>query len=171
MYLIVIALSPQFLGKGNWNKTENYPIKNGYIYIPKISQKVTYSTGNETALDRGLWYRNPLNGSPASGGNFVLAGHRYTFDWVPAWSIRKSPLYHIERLQPGDEIFADYKNKRYKYTVEKIYDVKPTDIHIEKRTDQPTLTLYSCTRYGEADGRVVVRGDLVSSTASPTFNF
>lgn len=125
------------------------------LYIPSIDLDVPYGQ-NESALYSGAWWRKPYNGNPADGGNFVLAGHRFVMSTTPGKTAQRSPFYSIGKLQVGDEIVIDYNQQRYRYLVDKIHTVAPDAIEIESRTDQPRLTLYSCTLGGSSDGRDVI---------------
>lgn len=125
------------------------------LYIPNID--VNLSFGKEaSSLETGAWWRHPENGDPQTGGNFVVAAHRLEIGWLPGETVRKSPFYNIGKLKLGDKIAVDYQEKRYHYTISRIFTVKPNAIEIERRTDTPQLTLYSCTLAGANDGREVI---------------
>lgn len=65
-------------------------------------------------------------------------------------------VYNINKLKVGDSITVDYNGKRYEYSIYDIYKVKPDAVEIEERTDQPRLTLYSCSLGGSFDKREVI---------------
>ena len=164
-YLLITALSPLLISP-DLNASNNSTIEllesteskaeQSHLYIPKINVNVPFGTGDASALERGAWWRQPQNGNPVDGGNFVLSAHRFIMGLTPQQTLRESPFYHIDKLTVGDELIVDYKGSRYTYVVSKIYAVKPDAIEIEQRTDQPQLTLYSCTLGGSADGREVI---------------
>lgn len=126
------------------------------LYIPKINAEIPFASGGADRLETGAWWRQPASGNPASGGNFVLAAHRFQMGRTPAQTVRQSPLYHIDKLAVGDDITVDYKQTRYTYQITKIYRVPPTASEIESATDDARLTLYSCTLGGASDGREVI---------------
>lgn len=130
------------------------------IIIPKIGVDIEYGQG-EAALDNGAQWRFPERGSPSTGGNFIIAAHRFELAPTPMETVRKSPFYHIEKLELGDEIIVDYDGTRYGYKISQIYDVKPTQIEIEAASEKPKLTMYTCTLGGASDGRVVVEAQPV----------
>ena len=131
------------------------PNRPNRLYIPKINVDVAIVEGNtEATLEKGAWHRKPENGNPADGGNFILAAHRFRMGWTPGQARINSPFYHINKLEPGDEIVVDYGGKRYAYKVDKIYDAPATAVEIEARTTEHRLTLYSCDLRAKA--RVVV---------------
>ena len=136
-------------------KTEN-KITENRLYIPKIDINLPYSTGGAETMERGAWWRKPENGNPKDGGNFVLSAHRFIMGLTPQQTLRKSPFYNIDKLTIGDEIIIDYNGVRYNYVISEKQSVKPDAVEIEQHTDQPQLTLYSCTLGGANDGRDVI---------------
>lgn len=110
------------------------------IIIPKIGVNIPYGSG-AAALDRGAEWRYPNNGSPASGGNFVIAAHRFSIQPTPQSTIEKSPFYHIDKLSVGDKIIVDYNGERYGYEINNIFDVQATQTEIEAPSRGKTNTL------------------------------
>ena len=163
-YLLITSLSPTLISttiNPDDNSTTKLlkadrPIDENRLYIPKIDINLPYTTGDETVMEKGAWWRQPDNGNPADGGNFVLSAHRFIMGLTPQQTLRKSPFYNINKLEIGDKISIDYSGKRYEYTISKIFAVAPDAVEIEQRTDQPQLTLYSCTLGGSSDGREVI---------------
>lgn len=131
------------------------PTKANRIVVPKIGVDIAYDKG-VAALDRGAEWRQPDRGNPESGGNFIIAAHRFSIQPTPQETIRKSPFYNIDKLTLGDKIIVDYSGKRYGYEIESIKTVKPTQTEIEARSETAKLTLYSCELGGQEAGRVVL---------------
>lgn len=131
-------------------------ITDNRLYIPKIDINLPYSTGDARTMENGAWWRVPENGNPEDGGNFVLSAHRFIMGMAPEQTLRKSPFYNIDKLAVDDQIIIDYSGRRYTYKISQIFSVKPEAIEIENRTDEPQLTLYSCTLGGASDGREVI---------------
>ena len=165
LYTLVIAISP-FISSQTINpknnsttqlisKTENKTTENR-LYIPKIDINLPYAAGGPEVMEHGAWWRKPENGNPKDGGNFVLSAHRFIMGLTPQQTLRKSPFYNIDKLMVGDEMVVDYNGARYIYAISEKRSVKPEAIEIEQRTDQPQLTLYSCTLGGANDGRDVL---------------
>lgn len=165
LYVLFTALSPlfqaQLINPTNNSTTQRLAdtpaekITENRLYIPKIDINLPYNAGGAETMDHGAWWRRPENGNPADGGNFILSAHRFIMGLTPEQTLRKSPFYNVDRLQHGDQIIIDYSGKRYTYIISDIFEVKPEDIYIENRTEQPQLTLYSCTLGGANDGRNV----------------
>jgi sortase A len=136
------------------------------LFIPQINVDVAIVEGtSDAALEKGAWHRQPQNGNPEKGGNFVLSAHRFIMSFTPQGTAVSSPFYNIDKLKDGDILSVDYDNKRYEYKVEKKYSVKPTDVYIEGPSETPKLTLYSCTLQGSDDGRDVIEALPVTATA------
>lgn len=125
------------------------------VIIPKLGVNIPYAPGEES-LDRGAEWRNPENGNPETGGNFIIAAHRFSIQPTPMGTVEKSPFYNINELVLGDKIIVDYLGTRYAYEIDKIFDAKPSQVEIEETSDAPMLTLYSCELGGSEAGRVVV---------------
>ncbi|GDX63100.1 hypothetical protein LBMAG34_6340 [Candidatus Saccharibacteria bacterium] len=129
------------------------------VIIPKISVNSKIYEGDSSVLDKGTWHRFPDRGNPKVGGNFILAAHRYIFSLLPQRTSEKSVLYNIDKLDVGDKIYIDWQNERYEYVVDKKYKVKPNNTEVEAQSTQAKLTLYSCTKEGQADGREVIEAN------------
>ena len=126
------------------------------IIIPKIAAKADILEGDQSVLDKGAWHRLPELGDPESGGNFIVSGHRYVLSATPARTKEQSYFYNIDKLVVGDTILVDWRHKRHKYKITKVYTVSPNQLSIESPSSDPKLTLYTCTLGGSADGRVVI---------------
>lgn len=129
------------------------------VYIPQINVDVPIVdiNGNETAaLEKGAIHRAPESGNPASGGNYVIAAHRFNLGLTPAATRAKSPFYHIDKLKTGDQLYIDYEGVRYVYEVYEKKRVAETAVDIEQKTSSTRLTLYSCELTGPKDGREAV---------------
>lgn len=165
IYLLVLISTPLIMSqtinpKDNStsqliSKTKD-KITENRLYIPKIDINLPYASGGAETMEHGAWWRKPENGNPKDGGNFVLSAHRFIMGLTPRQTLRKSPFYNIDKLMVGDEMVIDYNGARYIYVISEKRSVKPEAIEIEQRTDQPQLTLYSCTLGGANDGRDVL---------------
>lgn len=143
------------------------PGQNGNrLYVPQINVDVAVVEGTDArVLEKGAWHRQPQNGNPEEGGNFVLSAHRFNLGLTPQQTRATSPFFHIGEVQTGDQIFVDWGDKRYAYKVTRKYDVPRTATEIENRSDDAKLTLYSCDWRGEAAGRYVVEAKPIGIVA------
>lgn len=136
------------------------------LYIPQINVDVAIVQGDsELALERGAWHRNPHNGDPVNGGNFVLSAHRFLLGVTPSETRAKSPFYHIDKLKLDDELYVDYGGKRYVYKVNKKYQVPADATQIEAPSEEDKLTLYSCNLRGPEAGREVIEAKPIGTVA------
>jgi len=148
--------------------TEQPMVGEDRIYMPQINVdipivEVTAGETEAQALDKGAIHRAPESGNPKDGGNYVIAAHRFTLGLTPAQTRAKSPFYHINEMEVGDQIYIDYSGTRYAYKIFKKEIVAATAVEIERRTDEPQLTVYSCGLSGARDGREVLFAKLLGT--------
>jgi sortase A len=123
--------------------------ENGLI-IPAIAlDQAVHEGQNPSTLKQGLWHR-PASSTPDKGGNTVIVGHRLTY------TDPRGTLYHLDKVQPGDELALTWGAKRYLYTVIETKVVGPEAIEVEAPTTEPRLTLYTCTPLWLPKDRLVV---------------
>jgi sortase A len=172
-YMIVMPLWPQlaFWVKEKTGKTgsniaysevadpkdkKSKPIpKENKLVIPQMGLDATINEGRyASTLRNGLWHR-PLSSTPDKGGNTVIVGHRFTY---------RGPaiFYHLDKLKVNDEFAVLWNGKRLNYKVREVKVVEPTAVEIENNTDEPILTLYTCTPMWTAKQRLVVVSDLIT---------
>lgn len=151
----------------------NAPAK---LYIPKISlsapmvtDEKSYDSGKvQLALRRGVVQYGEASADPGQKGNTVIVGHSSGQLWAPG--DYKFVFTLLNKLVNDDRIFIDYKGTRYIYRVSSTKVVPPTDLSVLQPTDQPQLTLITCTPVGTSKNRLVVLARQVSpkpETAAP----
>jgi len=159
LYLLLLTTAPMLphFGSPAVNFSSEQPsVHENRLYIPAINVDVAIAEGGTEALEKGAWHRKPQNGNPEKGGNFVLSAHRFQIGFTPGQTQERSPFYHIDKLQPGEEIIVDWNGTRYHYTVAQTYKVDRHAVAIEAPSETPKLTLYSCDLAGEQAGREVI---------------
>jgi sortase A len=169
LYALLLTQAPRvrlpgFVGKSSvdLNILDDAEDKRDRLQIEKINLEVPFFVGQDArTLEQGVWHRFPERGDPAKGGNFVLSAHRFNLGLTPQGTRAKSPFYNIDKLAVGDRIHVLFQGKAYEYAVTRLYSVKPSEVSIEAPSDDPKLTLYSCTLKGSADGRAVVEARLL----------
>lgn len=159
-YILLLLFTPK-LNKAQPKKTAEVieEIKKTDQNTLLISTAGVYAPileGGDEVLDKGLLHRVPKNGNPEIGGNFVVSGHSFVWGYTPQQVKEKSVFYNLSDVKVGDEIVAYWNKKLYYYTVIEKKTVKPNAIEIENKTKDPTLTVYTCTPAGSADGRIVL---------------
>ena len=166
-YIVITALGPSLASlppiqhaqqQNVYRKLAKSPITNGdRLYIPTIGVDVAIVEGkNASALNLGAWHRQPQNGNPIVGGNFILSAHRFQLGKTPQGSYKRSPFYNLNKIQAGSKVWVDYHGRRYEYNVYRRYSVRPGQTEIESTSEEAKLTLYSCSLRGPADGREVI---------------
>lgn len=162
IYVFLLVAAPMFSSWPAWDKAVDLSTitpgsRGDRLYIPEIGIDIAILEGNNSdVLNQGAWHRQPQNGDPKKGGNFVLSAHRFILGWTPLQSRAKSPFFRINTLKVGDQFFVDFKSTRYVYKVSRLYDVPRTATEIELPSAKPKLTLYACGPRGETAGKIVV---------------
>lgn len=134
--------------ENNVSDPEKIP-KEDTLVIPSMNLQQKIYEGGEETLNKGIWHM-PNNGSPTNGGNTVLSGHRFTYGGPAV-------LYHMDKVKKGDKIVIFWKQKKYEYKVSDILVVEPTRVEIQEPTEEPMLTIYTCTPLVTASHRLVIQ--------------
>ncbi len=128
--------------------------KDNRLVIPKIQLDQAIIEGNApNTVDKGVW-RRPATSKPSEGSNTVLVGHRFTY-------ADPATFYHLDKLAIGDKFTVFWEGVEYNYEVSEIKTVLPTAIEVEAPTDEPRMTLYTCTPLLTATHRLVVVSKLI----------
>lgn len=120
----------------------------GMIEIPRLGISSVIEEGTDARTL--LLAVGHMSGTalPGADGNMVLTAHRDTF-------FRK-----LGKLQPGDMINVASIENLYRYRVESMSVVSPSDVYVTTATTGRTLTLITCFPFhyiGPAPMRFVVR--------------
>jgi sortase A len=128
------------------------------IPILKVSDAVVEVGGNDLKKSLIQYAQTAL---PGQLGNAVVFGHSV----LPQFFNPKSYMTIFStlfKLNQGDEIIIDFDNVRYKYLVEEMYEVQPTDLSVlEQRFDGRYLTMITCSPPGTYLRRLVVKARIV----------
>jgi len=146
------------------------------LIIPKINVDVpvTYDVGSDydsqmKAMESGLaHFAIPgANSHPGEIGNTAVAGHSSN-DLFDSGDY-KFIFAQLEKLVPGDSVYANYNSKRYTYVITKTEVVGPNDASkLIYPTNKPMLTLITCTPLGTATNRLLVTAEQISPDPSTT---
>ena len=91
---------------------------------------------------------------PGTAGNFAIAGHRsYTYNEY---------FNRLDELENGDTIkVKTIDGKMYTYKVFEKLVVEPEETSVLMSTEEPIITLVTCTPIRKATHRLIVKGKLV----------
>jgi sortase A len=150
----------------NQNKSSNLPNFNNIISykisIPSLKVKDAVVELGSMDLKKSL-IQYPQTAMPGQLGNPVIFGHSV----LPQFFNPKSYLTifaTLFRLKPGDDIFIDYDKVKYKYKVDEMFEIKPTDFSVlDQRFDNRYLTLITCSPPGTFLRRLVIRCKLAEN--------
>jgi LPXTG-site transpeptidase (sortase) family protein len=127
--------------------------KENTLIIPKLEMhEQVYDGATLHTLSKGIWHL-PNSSSPDKGGNTVMAGHRFTYSG-------KAVFYNLDKVALNDNMTLYWQGKRYDYVVTAINVVPPTDGKLVAPTNEPTLTVYTCTPLWSAKDRLVITAKL-----------
>lgn len=135
------------------------------ISIPKLKiENATVAIGGEDLAKHLIQY--PGTALPGKIGNSVIFGHSI----LPIFYNPKNYLSIfslLPTLQKGDEITVNYDGITYKYEVENMFEVTPTDIQVlDQDKSDSFLTLVTCVPPGDPRKlrRLIVRARIVPLT-------
>jgi len=126
----------------------------GRLEIPALDLAVMVLDGtDEVTLNRAVG-RIQGTALPGEMGNLGIAGHRD--GWFRA----------LRKLTPGDEIVLRTLDGRYRYQVEEIEIVEPSETSVLAPSQDARLTLVTCYPFywmGNAPQRYIVKAELVDA--------
>lgn len=131
-----------------------------FLSVPKLKiEQALVVVGSEDLKKSLIHYQNTA--LPGQLGNGVIFGHSV----LPQFFNPKSYLTIFStlfKLEQGDEIFVKYDNIDYRYLVEQMYEVSPSDLTVlEQRFDGRYLTIITCSPPGTYLRRLVVKARIV----------
>jgi len=119
----------------------------GRISIPRLHLSAIVEEGvDEATLSRAVGHI-PGTALPGEIGNMGIAGHRDTF------------FQKLKDLQPHDEIDFTTHSGRYRYTVDGLTVVEPSDVSVLASKGGKVLTIVTCFPFhyiGAAPRRFIV---------------
>ncbi|MDZ7744537.1 MAG: sortase [Candidatus Saccharibacteria bacterium] len=107
----------------------------------------------KSTLSEGVW-RRPNTANPTVASNTVLAGHVFTYS-TPA------VFYNLNKVEIGEKLAIYWEGSEYLYKIDEVKTVNASAIEVEAPTENPRLTLYTCTPLWNPVNRLVVTADLL----------
>lgn len=133
------------------------------VSIPKLRiDKAVVAIGGEDLSKNLVQY--PGTALPGKNGNAVIFGHSI----LPIFYNPKNYtaiFSTLPTLKTGDDIFVEYDGVSYKFIVEELFEIYPTDIQIlEQNPSDSFLTLVTCVPPGDPRNpkRLIVRARVTS---------
>lgn len=156
-------ISNWFVSDPNSNQIFSSDHQSTYLLsIPKLKITDAVVTIGSMDLKKSL-IQYPQTALPGQLGNTVVFGHSV----LPQFFNPKSYLTifaTLYKLKQGDEILIDYDGVKYRYIVDEMFEVKPTDLSVlEQRYDQKNLSLITCSPPGTVLRRLVVKASLTAN--------
>ena len=126
----------------------------GRIEIPKLHvKKIVVQGVSLEQLDEapGHYPQTPF---PGQAGNAAIAGHRTTYG---------APFSNVDKLKKGDVILITTVQGTFRYQVQRVFIVQPSDVWVLKKDKKypNALTLTACHPKLDASQRIIVRASLV----------
>ncbi len=156
-----IVIAPHKSGHASIPSTPRRPQSDviGRVQVPRLhlTAMVEEGTDDET-LGRAVGH---VRGTalPGDSGNVGIAGHRDSF------------FRALKDLQRNDEIDFETTDGTFRYTVEQMSVVEPSDVQVLAPTDVKTLTIVTCFPFhyiGPAPRRFIVRARQVAELSKWT---
>ncbi|HLD92028.1 MAG TPA: sortase [Patescibacteria group bacterium] len=133
------------------------------ISIPKLKiENAIVAIGGEDLTKNLIQY--PGTALPGKNGNAVIFGHSV----LPIFYNPKNYtaiFSTLPSLKEGDDVFIEYDGISYKFKVEELFEIYPTDIQIlEQNSSDAFITLVTCVPPGDPRNpkRLIVRARVVS---------
>lgn len=152
-----------FVGGAKSEDFSNEKIGFYTLSIPRLKiENATVAIGGEDLSKSLIQY--PGTATPGKRGNSVIFGHSI----LPIFYNPKDYLAifsTLPTLKKGDEININYDGVSFKYRVEEMFEVAPTDIQVlEQNSTDSFLTLVTCVPPGDPrkPRRLIVRARIVS---------
>lgn len=145
------------------------------IVIPRINKNVPVANVSDDRLIQRDWagleqdMQDALKGGVVhypgtpwfdQSGNVVLTGHSSYYPWDPGRFKDVFALLH--QVEKGDEIVAFHDQQKFKYVVDEIKVVLPSQINVLGDSGDDRLTLITCTPIGTNLKRLIVIAKPVS---------
>lgn len=127
----------------------------GILYIPKIDLSVAIKEGvdNET-LKYSVGHFNET-AMPGQVGNFCVIGHRsYAYGEF---------FNRLDEIKKNDCITIESKGNAFKYKVTDIFVVTPDEVSVLNPTEDPEITLITCTPIRVGSHRLIIKGALMEN--------
>lgn len=153
--------STWFLGGANQESFESSGVSFYTISIPELKiENAAVALGGEDLSLSLIQY--PGTSLPGKRGNAVVFGHSVLPQFFNAKDYM-TIFSTLPTIKKGNEVFINYDGIVYKYIVNEMFEVQPTDLQIlEQNTDDSFITLVTCVPPGHPlrPKRLIVRAKI-----------
>ncbi len=136
------------------------------LFIPKLSVRAPIiwdsSFEEKTMLDnlqKGVVHYGGTDFPSAQRGNVFITGHSSYYWWDKGQY--KTVFAVLDKLSVGDQVALTYQRQVYVYEMTDSIVVKPTQVDVLNSSDQPILSLMTCTPVGTSLNRLIVHAKLI----------
>ena len=140
----------------SFNNNTDKSIYIGYLLIPDINLKKGFTTKDSyyNNVNKNIEILAASDYPDKENGNVIFAGH--------SGNSSVSYFNKLYLLGNGSEVFIEYKDKTYKYSIVNIYTVEKTGkVEVVRNKNKSTITLITCTKNSSTTQTVYI-GELVS---------
>jgi LPXTG-site transpeptidase (sortase) family protein len=133
------------------------------VNAPVVYEPSIVEANVQKSLENGIvHYGNTA--VPGQAGNSVFVGHSSNDWWEPG--NYKFVFVLLDKLVVGDTFSINYQSTKYVYQVTEVKVVEPTDLSVLAQTNDPTVTLITCTPPGTSWKRLVIKAKQISPTGN-----
>jgi LPXTG-site transpeptidase (sortase) family protein len=140
------------------------------LSIPKLKiEEAAVAIGGEDLSENLIQY--PGTALPGKVGNTVIFGHSVLPQFFDADNYL-TIFSTLPTLKKGDDVYIDYDGISYRYRVEDIFEVLPTNLQVlEQNSSGSYLSLITCVPPGHPlkPKRLVIRAKIVPLEATDSF--
>lgn len=140
-------------------------LEDNTLLIPKLNLRtpIVWNSSSEEKimlanLQQGVAHYGFTSLPNAESGNIFITGHSSFYWWDKGKY--KTVFALLDKLTPGDQALLRFEGKIYVYTLRDERVVKPSDVSVTDQTEEPILSLMTCTPIGTSLNRLVSRFDL-----------
>lgn len=128
-------------------KQQNASTMVGYLTVPDADIKEAVYQGPATPkqLEKGISFAEA--DESLDDQNIAIAGHTHT-------NLRHYQFTNLTASKIGSDVYFKVGQDKRHYQITKIYDVKPSDVHVleEQNSNKKQLTLITCDNYNYQTG-------------------
>lgn len=144
------------------------PTMTPHLYLPTLNVDVPVAVGgDQSALSSGAWQRT-VGVTPDLQKNLAICAQRFVLGMTPWQTKVQSPFYNLDRLASGEQLYLDYKDKRYAYRVTHVAELADDGTQAEAPGTSAQLTLFLCGSDGSAETGPVVQAKQVGPVTAVT---